>query len=168
MAVRYRVTLTQEERKQLEDITKRGKHSAQKISHARALLLCDTSDNIITRTVESVADAVGVSNRTIEHLKHRFVEEGIESALTRKPASNPPREIRFDGAFEAKLITLACSHAPEGYCRWTMQLLADKAVELQFTESISKSSVCDILKKTNLSLTSTNTGRYHLSAMPRL
>ena len=105
MAVRYRVTLTLEERKQLEDITKRGKHSAQKISHARSLLLCDTSDNRITRTVESVADAVGVSCRTIEHLKQRFVEEGIDSALTRKSASKPPREIRFDGAFEAKLIT---------------------------------------------------------------
>ena len=168
MAVRYRVTLTQEERNQLEDITKRGKHSAQKISHARSLLLCDTSDNRITRTVESVADAVGVSCRTIEHLKQRYVEEGIDSALTRKPASKPPREIRFDGAFEAKLITLACSDAPEGYCRWTMQLLADKAVELQFTETISTTSVCNILKKTNLSLTSANTGRYHLSAMPRL
>ncbi len=153
MTVRYRVTLTQEERKQLEDITKRGKHSAQKISHTRALLLCDTSYNSITRTVESVADAVGVSCRTIEHIKQRFVEDSIESALTRKPASKPPREILFDGAFEAKLLTLACSHAPEGYCRWTMQLHADKAVELQFTESISKSSVCNILKKTKLSLT---------------
>jgi len=97
-----------------DTLHRRGKHSAQKIFHARALLLCDTSDNSITRTVESVADAVGVSCRTIEHIKQRFVEDSIESALTRKPASKPPLEILFDGAFEAKLLTLACSHAPEG------------------------------------------------------
>lgn len=153
MSVRYRVTLTQEERNYLEDITKRGKHSAQKFSHARALLLCDTSENRIIQTVQSVADTIGVTSRTVEHIKQRFVEEGIESALTRKPASKPPREIKFDGAFEARLIALACSDAPEGRCRWTVRLLADKAVELQITESISKSSVGSILKKTNLSLT---------------
>jgi transposase len=152
MSVRYRVTLTQEERDYLEGITKRGKHSAHKFAHAKALLLCDTSGDKITLTVKSVAEAVGVTCRTIEHLKQRFVEEGIESALTRKPASKPPREIKFDGAFEARLIALACSDAPEGHCRWTVRLLADKAVELQITESISKSSVGKILKKTNLSL----------------
>ena len=147
MNVRYRVTLTPEERNYLEDITNRGKHSAQKFEHARALLLCDTSsDGKITRTVAAVAEAVGVTcRRTIEHLKKRFVEEGVESALTRKPAGKPPREICFDGAFEAKLIALACSDAPDGRNRWTMRLLADKAVELQITESISKTSVSDIL-----------------------
>ena len=153
MTVRYRVTLTPEERNYLDDITKRGKHSAQKFKHARALLLCDTSDEKITRTVASVAETVGVSCRTIEHLKKRFIEEGIESALIRKPASRPPREIQFDGAFEAKLIALACSDAPEGRSRWTVRLLADKAVELQITEAISKTSVDRILKKTSLSLT---------------
>jgi transposase len=110
------------------------------------------ADDRIASTVKSVADAVGVSCRTIEHLKQRFVEEGMESALSRKPASKPPREIRFDGAFEARLLSLACSSAPDGYSRWTMQLLADKAVELHLTESISKSSVCNILKKTKSSL----------------
>jgi transposase len=153
MSVRYRVTLTPEERDYLEDLTKRGKHSVQKFTHARALLLCDTSDEKITRTVAAVAEAVGVTCRTIEHLKKRFVEEGIESALTRKPASRPPREIRFDGVFEAKLIALACSDAPEGRSRWTVRLLADQAVELNYTESISKSSVGTILKKTFSSLT---------------
>jgi len=153
MTVRYRVTLTPEERNYLENIIKRGKHSAQKFNHARALLLCDTSDGRVTPTVASVAETVDISCRTIEHLKKRFVEEGMESALTRKPASRPPREIRFDGAFEAKLIALACSDAPEGRSRWTVRLLAEKAVELQITESISKTSVDRILKKTSLSLT---------------
>lgn len=153
MSVRYRVTLTQEERNYLEPLTKLGKHSSQKYAHARVLLLCDTSDNRIIPTVQSVADTVGVSSRTVEHIKQRFVEEGVESALTRKPASKPPREIKFDGAFEARLIALACTDAPDGRCRWTVRLLADKAVELKITESISKSSVGSILKKTNLSLT---------------
>ena len=153
MTVRYRVTLTPEERIYLEEITRRGKQSAQKFKHARALLLCDTSAGKTTSTVATVAEAVGVTCRTIEHLKKRFVEEGIESALTRKPASRSPREIRLDGAVEAKLIALACSDAPEGRSRWTMRLLADKAVELQITDAISKTSVCDILKKTLLSLT---------------
>lgn len=152
MSIRYRVTLTQDERAYLEGLTSHGKLSAQKFTHARALLLCDMADDRIASTVKSVADAVGVSCRTIEHLKQRFVEEGLESALSRKPASKPPREIRFDGAFEARLLSLACSSAPDGYSRWTMQLLADKAVELHLTESISKSSVCNILKKTKSSL----------------
>ena len=153
MAVRYRVSLTQEERVYLEGITKRGKHSAQKFAHARALLLCDTSENRTIQTVQEIADAVGVTSRTVEHIKQRLVEEGIESALTRKPAGKPPREIKFDGAFEARLIALACTDAPGGRSRWTVRLLADKAVELKYTESISKTTVGNILKKTNLNLT---------------
>jgi transposase len=150
MSVRYRVTLTQEERDYLEPLTKLGKHSSQKYAHAKVLLLCDTSDNRIIHTVQSVADAVGVSSRTVEHIKQRFVEEGIESALTRKPASKPPREIKFDGAFEARLIALACTDAPDGRSRWTVRLLADKAVELKYTESISKTTVGSMLKKNEL------------------
>ena len=153
MSVRYRVTLTKEERDYLEPLTRPGKHSSQKYTHARVLMLCDTSENRIAETVQSVVDTVGVSERTVEHIKKRFVEEGLESALTRKPASKPPREIKFDGAFEARLIALACSEAPDGHCRWTVRLLADQAVELKYTESISKSTVGSILKKTNLSLT---------------
>ncbi len=90
MSVRYSVTLTQEERDYLEPLTKLGKHSSRKYAHAKVLLLCDTSDNRIIQTVQSVADTVGVSSRTVEHIKQRFVEEGIESALTRKQASMPP------------------------------------------------------------------------------
>ena len=153
MSVRYRVTLTKEERDYLEPLTRPGKHSSQKYTHARVLMLCDTSENRIAGTVQSVVDTVGVSERTVEHIKKRFVEEGLESALTRKPASKPPREIKFDGAFEARLIALACSEAPDGHCRWTVRLLADQAVELKYTESISKSTVGSILTKTNLRLT---------------
>ena len=79
--------------------------------------------------------------RTIEHLKKRFVEEGIKAALERKPRGKPPREVIFDGAFEARLIALACSDTPKGYQRWTVRLLADKAVELNFAASVSHMTV---------------------------
>ena len=102
MTIRYHVTLTKDERALLEIYTSKGKISVNKYKHALALLLCDISNNNATKTVKEIASTVGVSSRTIEHLKKRFVEEGLESALERKVASKPPREIRFDGAFEAK------------------------------------------------------------------
>ncbi len=136
MAPRYRVTLTPQERKELEGLTRNGKTPAKKFIHARALLLCDASPAGPAWKVADVATALGVTSRTIEHLKKRFVEEGLEAALVRKPQVRPPREILFDGAFEARIIALACSDAPEGYRRWTVRLLADKAVELNFAQSV--------------------------------
>jgi transposase len=159
MPPRYRVTLTEQERKDLEALTRRGKTGAKKFIHARALLLCDAGPDGPAWTVAAVAEALGVTSRTIEHLKKRFVEEGLEAALERKPREKPPRDVIFDGAFEARLIALACSDAPEGYRRWTVRLLADKAVELEFATSVSHMTVQRVLKKTNLSLTSANTGK---------
>ena len=159
MSPRYRVTLTKEERKELETMTRRGKTHARRFIHARALLLCDASADGPAWNVSDVATALGVTSRTIEHLKKRFVEDGLEAALERKPREKPPREIIFDGAFEARLIALACSDAPEGHRRWTVRLLADKAVELSFAESVSHMTVHRVLKKTNLSLTSASTGK---------
>jgi len=159
MSPRYRVTLTAEERKDLETMTRRGKTHARKFIHARALLLCDAGADGPAWNVADVATALGVTSRAIEHLKKRFVEDGIEAALDRKPRVKPPREVIFDGAFEARLITLACSDAPEGRRRWTVRLLADKAVELKIAESVSHMTVQRVLKKTNLSLTSASTGK---------
>jgi transposase len=159
MSPRYRVTLTKEERKELEAMTRRGKMHARRFIHARALLLCDASVDGPAWNVADVAAALGVTSRAIEHLKKRFVEEGLEAALERKPREKPPREVRFDGAFEARLIALACSDVPEGHRRWTVRLLADKAVELKFAESVSHMTVQRVLKKTNLSLTSASTGK---------
>ena len=159
MGPRYRVTLTTQERKELEALTRNGKTPAKKFIHARALLLCNASPEGPAWKVADVAAALGVTSRTIEHLKNRFVEEGIEAALVRKTKVRPPRKIIFDGAFEARLIALACSDAPEGYDRWTVRLLADKAVELKFASSVSHMTVQRVLKKTNLSLTSANTGK---------
>ena len=159
MSPRYRVTLTKEERKELETMARRGKTHARRFIHARALLLCDAGADGPAWNVSDVATALGVTSRTIEHLKKRFVEDGLEAALERKPREKPPREIIFDGAFEARLIALACSDAPEGHRRWTVRLLADKAVELSFAESVSHMTVQRVLKKTNLSLTSASTGK---------
>ena len=152
MSPRYRVTLTEEERKELETMTHRGKTHARRLIHARALLLCDAGVDGPAWNVADVATALGVTSRAIEHLKKRFVEEGLEAALERKPREKPPREIIFDGAFEARLVALACSDVPEGHRRWTVRLLADKAVELKFAKSVSHMTVQRVLKKTNLSL----------------
>jgi transposase len=159
MSPRYRVTLSKEERKDLESMTRRGKTHARRFIHARALLLCDAGADGPAWNVSDVATALGVTSRAIEHLKKRFVEEGIEAALERKPREKPPREVTFDGAFEARLIALACSEAPEGRRRWTVRLLADKAVELSFAASVSHMTVQRVLKKTNFSLTSASTGK---------
>jgi transposase len=159
MSPRYRVTLTQQERKELEALTRRGKTHARRFIHARALLLCDAGDDGPAWNVADVAKALGVTSRTIEHLKRRFVEDGLEAALERKPREKPPREVTFDGAFEARLIAMACSDVPEGHQRWTVRLLADKVVELNIAPSVSHMTVQRVLKKTNLDLTSASTGK---------
>lgn len=159
MPPRYRITLTQEERKELEEMTRRGKTHARRFIHARALLLCDAGADGPAWKVSDVAAALGVTSRSIEHLKKRFVEDGFEAAIERKAREKPPREVIFDGAFEARLLALACSDAPDGRRRWTVRLLADKAVELKFASSVSHMTVQRILKKTNLNLTSASIGK---------
>jgi len=99
-----------------------------------------------------VADALGISARTIEHLKARFVEDGMDAALGRKPRSGQ-RDITFDGAFDARVTALACSAPPAGRARWTVRLLADKLVELQIVPSVSVMTVQRALKKTSCVLT---------------
>lgn len=151
MAPRYRVTLTLEERDRLEALTRGGKVAAAKFVHARALLLCDAGPHGDPWKVADVAQALGVTSRTIEHLKARFVEEGIEAALERKPSTKVP-QITFDGAFDARVMALACSPAPQGRVRWTVRLLAEKIVELKIAPKVSTMSVQRSLKKTNLNL----------------
>jgi len=152
MAPRYKVTLTEEERRQLETLTHGGKIAASKFIHARALLLCDAGVHGPAWKVADVAEALSISSRTIEHLKARFVEEGIEAALARKAPAKAP-QITFDGAFDARLTALARSPAPEGRGRWTVRLLAEKVVELKIAPKVSNMTVHRALKKTNLSLT---------------
>jgi transposase len=163
MSPRYRVTLTEKERKELEALTRRGKTHARRVIRARALLLCDAGPNGPGWKVADVAEALGITSRTIEHLKRGFVEDGLDVALERKPREKPPREVIFDGAFEARLLALACSEAPEGYQRWTVRLLADKVVGLNIAPSVSHMTIQRALKKMNLNLTSASTGKFHRS-----
>lgn len=159
MPARYRVTLTSQEREELETLSRTNKTNAKRFLYARALLLCDVGPEGPAWTVAETAEAMGVTPRTIEHLKKRFVEEGIEAALTRKKPDKPPREKIFGGEFEARLVALACSDPPEDRIRWTVRLLAEKAVELDLTPSASHMTVQRVLKKTGLSLTSRNIGK---------
>lgn len=153
MATRYRITLTEEERKQLRDFTRSGKTNAPKFIHARALLLCDVGRYAEESwKVADVATALGVSARTIEHLKQRFVEEGLDAALARKP-STKTTNITFDGGFDARLTALACSPAPNGHARWTVRLLAQQVVKLEIISSVSLMTIQRSLKKTNCVLT---------------
>ena len=153
MAVRYKVTLTSEERRDLEAISTKGKRAARTVLYARALLLLDSGAEGSKWTVAMVGEAIGTTPRSLEHLKKRFVEEGLPAAIERKRRVNPPREIQFGGEFEAKLLALACSEAPEGRERWTIRLLAEKMVELKIVPSVSPMTVCNTLKKMHLSLT---------------
>ena len=147
MKPRYRVTLTVQERQELDALTKTAKTNAKRFLYARSLLLCDTGPQGPAWTVADTAEAMGVTPRTIEHLKKRFVEEGLAAALERRQPEEPPRGVTFGGAFEARLIALACSETPEGRRRWTVRLLAEKAVELNLTPSVSHMTVQRILKK---------------------
>jgi len=153
MAVRYWVTLTKEERHELEAISTKGRRAARTVLYARALLLLDSGDYGPKWTVAKVGEALGTTPRSLEHLKKRFVVEGLPAAIIRKVRLKPPREVQFGGEFEAKLLALACSNAPEGRERWTIRLLAEKMVELKMVPSVSPMTVCNALKKMNLSLT---------------
>ena len=166
MAPRYRVTLTPEERQELESISKTGKRAARTILYARALLLLDAGEHGPKWPVARVAEAVGVTTRSLELLKKRFVEHGLSAAIERKQRETPPREIKFGGEFEARLIALACSDPPEGRQRWTVRLLAEKLVELEIVPTVSTMTVCNTLKKTNLSLTKPSTGKSPRTKMP--
>jgi len=153
MAPRYRVSLTKEERKDLEAISTKGKRAARTVLYARALLLLDAGDYGPKWIVANVSEALGTTPRSLEHLKKRFVEEGLSSAIERKKRVRPPREIQFGGEFEAQLLAVACSETPKGRTRWTVRLLAEKMVELKIVPSVSPMTVCNTLKKINLSLT---------------
>ena len=146
MAKRYRVTLTAEEREGLGGMISRGKADARQLAHARVLLQADASEGGPGWTDTRIAEAVRVSVRTIERVRQRFVEEGLEAALLPKPSRRVyPRKL--DGAQEAKLLALACSEPPEDKRRWTLRLLAERMVELEVVPDLSHETVRQTLKK---------------------
>src|SRR5512142_578815 len=146
---KYRVTLTAEERRGLQDLIAAGKAAAQKLAHARILLKADAAPGGPAWTDDQIAEALEVSVATVERVRQRFVEQGLEASLSRKPQDRPSRPLKLDGRAEAHLIALACSKPPEGRNEWTMHLLADKLVALQVVDSISDETVRRTLQKTS-------------------
>jgi transposase len=148
--VRYKITLTEEERKDLKSITSKGKHRSQKLINALILLNCDEGGFQTKRsTNEQVAGVLKISMKKIDRVKKRFVEEGLDVALHGHKGKRV-YEKKADGDFEAHLVALSCSEPPEGFARWSLRLLADRAVELNYIDSISYETVRRVLKKTKL------------------
>jgi transposase len=149
---KYLVKLKKSERLELKELISSGRDLATKLTRARILLKADQSRGAKWLKDAEIAQAVEVSVRTVERVRWLFVEEGFEAALNyRKPKSRPLSR-KIDGEIEAHLVRLACSSAPEGRQRWTLELLANGLVELKFFDSISRESVRQALKKMNLSL----------------
>jgi transposase len=148
----YKVTLNQEERDQLTEMTRTGTHAARKIIHALILLNVDRGSQAVERqTNEEICKVLKIGMRTIDRVKKRFVEEGLEAALKMAPTTRVYEKL-VDGDMEAHLIALACGEPPKGDARWSLRLLADKLVELRIAEGISYETVRRTLKKTNLNL----------------
>ncbi len=149
--IRYTIKLTKAEVEELQKIIDKGSHTSQTFRAAYILLNCDKGKYADPVTNEQIAKVLKVGMRTIDRVKKKFFEEGMEAALERKLTSRV-YEKKVDGDVEAKLVTLCCSDPPKGRARWTLRLLADKMVELKYIESISHVTVRSVLKKTNLSL----------------
>jgi transposase len=154
-AIKYKVKLAESERSRLNEVSHRGKPSVRTVKRALALLKAD--EGLRDR---EIAGVLLVNAATVARVRKRFVEEGLEAAVNDRP--RPGRERKLDGKQEAHLIAIACSAAPAGHTHWTLQLLADQVVELEFADSISLETVRQMLKKTNSSR-----GRRRSGASPR-
>ena len=148
---KYLVTLTPDERDHLTGLLSAGKRSALTLARARILLKADQADGRPAWADDRIAEALDCGVRTVERVRQRFVERGLEAALGRKPQDRPSRERKLDGRAEARLIALACSVPPDGRAAWTLQLLADRLVELKVVDAVCDETVRRALKKTNSS-----------------
>ena len=162
MEKRYIVNLTPAEREALTRLVSRERASGLKRQRASILLKADEG-----MTDEEIADDLGVGVVTVERVRKRCAERGLQASLERKPQDNPPRPRKLDGASEAQLVQIACTAPPGGRTRWTVSLLADRLVELKVFESVSASTVQRALKKTRSSHGSSNASVYRPSRMRR-
>ena len=148
---KYKVTLQKEEREDLEAITRKGSHQSQKVVNALVLLNCDEGEfNDHRLRGVDVANVLRISMRKVDRVKKRFVEDGMEAALGSHQGWRI-HERKADGDFEAHLVALSCSEPPEGFARWSLRLLADRVVELQYIDSVSHETIRRVLKKTKSS-----------------
>jgi transposase len=148
MEKRYRVTLTEQERWDLEKLVSAGKSAAKKLTRARVLLLADQAEGGPAKADAEIVEALGCGRATVERLRKRFVEEGLEIALQPAPAKRVYQR-RLDGKAEAQLVALACGTPPAGRARWTLRLFADRMVALEYVEKVSHETVRQTLKKIN-------------------
>jgi len=150
--IKYKVTLSKEEREELEAIVRKGSHKSQKVINALLLLNCDRGKfQPCPMKNEDIAAILRISMRKIDRVKRRFVEEGLASALIGRKGDRL-YERKADGEFEAHLIALSCSEPPEGFARWSLRLLADRVVEMHYIDSISYETIRRVLKKRNKTL----------------
>lgn len=150
MAKKYRVTLTEDERTMLTTMITTGSAPARTLTHARILLKADQAEGGPAWTDDAIRDALDVGLSTIARVRERFVELSIDDALHRRSTPRP-RQRLLDGTEEAHLLALTCSAVPEGNERWTLRLLADKMVELEYVDRISHETIRQVLKKMNSS-----------------
>ena len=155
---KYIVTLTEDERKNIGVLTSKGKHRSQKILNALILLGCDEGEFQKKRsTNKEISKVLNISMKKIDRVKKRFVEDGLDITLNGKKGSRIYAK-KTDGDFEAHLVALSCSDPPEGFARWSLRLLADRIVELDYIDSISHETIRRVLKKTKSSLGSEKVG----------
>jgi hypothetical protein len=146
--IKYKVTLTKQEREELLSMTRGGKHSSKRVIHGLILLNCDEGKFSDKVKNEDITRVLKIGSRTIDRVKKKFVEFGLEAALENSPTTRV-YDRKTDGDVEAHLIALSCSKPPKGFSRWSLRLLADKMVEMQYVEDISYETVRRVLKKTN-------------------
>lgn len=148
--VRYTVKLKKSEVEELTEIINKGSHTTKSYRASYILLNCDEGKYSNKVSNEQISRVLRVGMRTIDRVKKRFCEEGMEAVLERRPTTRI-YERKVDGDVEAKLVALCCSDPPEGFSKWSLRMLADKMVELNYVEDISHVTVGAVLKKTNLS-----------------
>ncbi len=155
---KYIVTLTQDERKSLGVLTSKGKHRSQKILNALILLGCDEGEFQVKRsTNKEISKVLNISMKKIDRVKKRFVEDGLDITLNGRKGSRIYAK-KVDGDFEAHLVALSCSEPPKGFARWSLRLLADKVIELDYIDDVSHETIRQVLKKTRLNLGSAKDG----------
>ncbi len=151
--VQYTIKLNQSEVEELNQVINKGSHTSQAFRAAYILLNCDKGEFSVNTEIKNaeICKILRVGERTIDRVKKKFIDEGFESVLERRPSPQNYKK-KMDGDLEAKLVSICCSEPPEGFAKWSLRLLADKMVELNYIDYISHVTVSKVLKKTNLSL----------------
>ncbi len=163
---RYVVKLSEDERRRLQELIRKGASPARRLSKARILLKADASDAGEAWSDSRIIEALDASVSMVYRVRKQLVEEGFDAVLSRKQRAAPPVAPIFDGEKEARLIALACSAPPEGFARWTLRLLEEKVVELGIVDRASDNTIGRVLKKTFSNRISSSNGSSRPRPMP--